>query len=126
MRALCPPLRVIPFSPTNVLSPKGNNWKSLNKEHTRTTSRYRIGLYSCPNNIFCFTEPTKIQGSWEAYDTLPPKLMDPVSYFSSPNNDSNTVVWKIWTKKLFIYFAQNYLKGGIIKTLNMLNKSYAE
>lgn len=40
-----------------VLSPCGNNERSLSNAHTLHTSMYLVLLKACPNNIFCLTVP---------------------------------------------------------------------
>lgn len=52
-------------------SPWGNCLKSSSNAQTRTTSLYLCSSKDCPNKMFCFTFPPKIQDSWDEYAVRP-------------------------------------------------------
>lgn len=94
MRALWPPLRDIPLSPTSVLSPCGNSSRSLFRAQTCITSLYLSALYGCPNKMFCLTVPTNSHGSCEQYATSPPTTTDPFDSGNSPSTVCSNELYK--------------------------------
>ena len=83
-RAFCPPERVIPLSPTRLLSLWGNRARSLWSALAWTTRRNSCSSYGFPSMMFWRIDPAKTQGSCPAYPNVPLTCSSPLSNGSSP------------------------------------------
>ena len=95
--AFCPPLRALPRSPTNDMSPFWNISKSRLRAHASITVLYHFNSNGQPYKILSRTLPSKIHGTWLAYAILPLTLILPVI-----NGSSFRRAWRreLWNREI--------------------------
>lgn len=93
-RCFCPPERLMPRSPTSVISPAGNMARSGSNSEALTALQYRFSSKGKPNRMLSRIEfdywkpvsrslvvtigaPTWIHAIWGQYATFPPKVTFP-------------------------------------------------